>query len=368
MSIRTAHGATTLPGKYYTAEDLYRAETERIFFHHWLYAGRLSQLAAAGSYFLFNTDHESIIVLRDELGELHAFYNLCRHRGTRLCTETTGLFSHSIQCPYHAWTYALDGNLIGTPNMQEVRSFDKAEYPLHRVATAVWEGCAFINFSPNPEPFTKAFAPLINKFTRWHMPELVAVHRLEYDIHANWKLILQNYSECYHCPSLHPVLNQLTPYRNSSNDLMEGPFLGGPMRMAMDGGSMTMSGRACAAPLGEVAGEDRNRVYYYTIFPNMLLSLHPDYVLIHRIQRQSPDRTHIVCDWLFHPDAVAKPDFDPNGAIEFWNMTNKQDWHVSELAQQGVSSRAYTPGPYAELESMVAAFDREYLRALGNQL
>ena len=117
--------------------------------------------------------------------------------------------------------------------------------------------------------------------------------------------------------------------------------------------------------LGEVSGDDLNRIYYYTIFPNLLLSLHPDYVLVHRIERLAVDRTRVVCQWLFHPEAMASPDFDAGGAVEFWNMTNKQDWQVSELAHQGVASRAYRPGPYSELESMIAAWDREYLRALG---
>jgi Rieske 2Fe-2S family protein len=135
--------------------------------------------------------------------------------------------------------------------------------------------------------------------------------------------------------------------------------------MEIDGGSMTMTGQRCAAPLGDLAGEDLNCVQYYTVFPNLLLSLHPDYVLLHRIDRLATDRTRIVCDWLFHRDAIAAPDFDPSGAIEFWNMTNNQDWEVSKLSQQGISSLAYSPGPYSELESMIAAWDREYLKSLG---
>jgi len=177
-------------------------------------------------------------------------------------------------------------------------------------------------------------------------------------------LIFQNYSECYHCPSLHPVLNKLTPFRNSSNNLEEGPFLGGPMRMSIDGGSMTMSGQTCALSLGDLSGEALNCVQYYTLYPNMLLSLLPDYVLIHRIERLAPDRSRVICDWLFHPAATAAPDFDPSGAIEFWSMTNEQDWGVSELSQKGISSQAYTPGPYSELESMIAAWDREYLSSI----
>jgi len=231
---------------------------------------------------------------------------------------------------------------------------------------AVWEGGIFINLAEEPEPFEKAFKPLIGKFEQWHMSELAIAHRLVYEMGANWKLIFQNYSECYHCPNLHPQLNRLTPFRNSANDLEEGPFLGGPMKFAQDFESMTMSGRRCAAPLGGISGEDLRLVYYYTIFPNMLLSLHPDYVLIHQIHRQSPTHTRIVCDWLFHPDAIAKPDFDASDAIKFWNTTNKQDWQVSELSQQGIASQVYSPGPYSELESMIADWDRHYLETLSS--
>ena len=365
MSSRTAFNAKTLARRYYASEDVYEAETERIFLEHWLFAGRVSDLTEPGSYFLFEVETESVIVLRDYEGEIWAHHNVCRHRGTRLVSEPGGTLAKSIQCMYHAWTYSLDGTLSGAPFMDEVEGFCKENYPLKSVSLALWEGCIFVNLANEPEPFEEAYAPLIDKFASWGLDELERAHRIVYDIPANWKLVFQNYSECYHCPGLHPVLNRLTPFRNSSNDLEAGPFLGGPMRMEIEGGSMTMSGQRCAPPLGELEGDALNCAHYYTVFPNFLLSLHPDYVLIHRIDRLATDRTRIVCDWLFHSDAISAPGFDPSGAIEFWNMTNEQDWHVSELSQQGISSRAYTPGPYAELESMIAAWDREYLRALG---
>ena len=122
----------------------------------------------------------------------------------------------------------------------------------------------------------------------------------------------------------------------------------------------------CAAPLGGVSGDDLDLVYYYTLFPNLFLSLHPDYVLIHRGIPQAFDRTRILCDWYFHPDAIVLDDFDPQPAIEFWDMTNREDWNLCTISQQGISSRAYSPGPYSNLESQLAAFDREYLRALGH--
>jgi Rieske 2Fe-2S family protein len=365
MANRSAHNAKTLEGAYYAGAEIYASETEHIFTRRWLYAGRTSQLAGPGSYFLFELEGESVIVLRDSDDQIRAFHNVCRHRGTRLCSEAAGQLSKSIQCPYHAWTYGLDGTLIGAPSMEEVEDFRSEDYPLLSVPIGLWDGGIFLNLDPDAEPFSHAFAPLIGRFNQWNVGALEVAHEIVYEVRANWKLVVQNYSECYHCPGLHPQLNRLSPFRNSSNDLEEGPYLGGPMRLAQDGGSMTMSGRTCAPTLGDVAGEDLSQIYYYTIFPNMLLSLHPDYVLVHRLDRLAVDHTRVVCQWLFHPDTIAAPDFDPNDAVEFWNMTNKQDWHVSELSHQGVASRVYQPGPYSELESMIAAWDREYLRALG---
>jgi Rieske 2Fe-2S family protein len=130
-------------------------------------------------------------------------------------------------------------------------------------------------------------------------------------------------------------------------------------------GSLTMSGKVCARPVGDIQGGDPHRVFYYSIFPNLLLSAHPDYVMVHQLWPQSPERTLILCDWFFHPEAFDRVDFHPADAIEFWDMTNRQDWHVCELSQQGIASRAYQPGPYSPRESIPAAWDREYLRALG---
>lgn len=235
MKTRTAYGATTLPAEYYTSSAIFQKETESIFQEQWLCIGRESQLPHAGSYFLHQADGESIIVTRDQNNEVRAFYNVCRHRGTRMCTETTGDFKGKIQCPYHAWTYSLEGQLIGAPNMNEVNGFDRNEYPLHSVSTAVWEGFLFINFSKNPTSFEIMFAPILDRFRAWHLGELRVAHRIDYDIQSNWKLIFQNYSECYHCPKVHPMLSKLTPYRNTGINLEEGPILGGPMEMSAKG-------------------------------------------------------------------------------------------------------------------------------------
>src|SRR5438552_9996230 len=358
-------GAKTLPQRYFISPEVFAQELEKIFSMQWILVGHQSQIARPGDYFVSEVSGESLIVVRDKRGEIHGFYNVCRHRGSRLIENRNGQLSAAIQCPYHAWTYAFDGRLIGAPHMDDVPGFNKTEYSLHPVNVGLWEGFIFVNLADASAQrggyisLNEWFVPLTGKFSRWNLPALRPAKRIEYDVRANWKLIFQNYSECYHCPGVHPELSKISPYDSSENDLTEGPFLGGLMRIASDK-SLTMSGRTCALPVGDFGNEDFRIVFYYSIFPNMLLSLHPDYVMVHQLQPQSPERTLILCDWFFHPEAFERQDFRPEDAIEFWDMVNRQDWHVCELSQQGVASRTYQPGPYSSRESIPAAWDRYY--------
>ena len=366
MKSRTSFGQHTLARDYYVSPDVWRAEHENIFFKNWLLAGHVSQLSNPGDYFLFDLERESVIVLKDFDGEIRAFHNHCRHRGSRLCQHARGTLGSTIQCPYHAWTYGLDGALRAVPAMTEVPGFDPAKYPLHPVALTNWQGFLFLNLAAQPVDFFEALPGLKGRFEQWHPDELRAVHREVYEVDANWKLFFHNFSECYHCPLVHPQLNKLTPFRNSENDLDEGPVLGGPMWMTNPQGSMTIDGERCAQPFPDLTAEQRARVYYYTLFPGAFISFHPDYVLVHRTQPLTIDRTRIVCEWYFHPDAIAAPGFDPQPAIAFWDITNRQDWDLCANAHRGVTSRAWEPGPYSELESQLAAFDRQYLRAMND--
>jgi phenylpropionate dioxygenase-like ring-hydroxylating dioxygenase large terminal subunit len=359
-------GQRTLPGRYYTSPEIHAEELERIFASRWICVGRGTELPNPGDYLLRTIAGESVIVVRGRDGAVRAFYNVCRHRGTRLCEERQGRFSETIQCPYHAWTYTIDGQLIGAPHMNEVAGFDKSDYPLHAVALETWEGFLFLNLAHEPEPFAQAFKPLIGRFSRFNLPLLRSARRIGYEVAANWKLIFQNYSECLHCPVIHPGLAKLTPYTSGANDLFEGPYLGGYMVLTQEGGSLTMSSRACGAPVGSLPAEELNRVYFYSIFPNLLLSLHPDYVMFHTLSPDGPGHTTITCEWLFHPDSFAQPGFDPDDAVRFWDLTNRQDWHICEQSHAGLSSRAYEPGPYSPREGIAAAWDREFLRALGH--
>ena len=357
-------GAKTLEARWYLSPDVFQAERERIFGRSWIAVGRSDVISDPGEFFVAEVAGESLIVTRDDNGEVHAFYNVCRHRGTQLCQSEQGRFKGSIQCPYHAWTYGLDGRLNVARNMDDVEGFSRADYPLHEAAVTVWSGFIFVSLAREPESFERAFAPILDRFARWRLDDVRTAHTTRYHLACNWKLIFENFSECYHCPIVHPQLERLSPSDSGRNDLTEGAFLGGYSELREHGMSLTTSGSTMRPPLGDICGDDLLRSYYYTVFPSMLLSLHADYAMAHYISPLSPDRTMVECAWLFHRETMLAPHFDPSDAVEFWDATNKQDWHVNELTHRGLRSRAYEPGPYANAEGLLAAFDRYYLERM----
>jgi Rieske 2Fe-2S family protein len=354
----------TLEAGYYLSPVVFAQERDAIFSKRWVCVAREEDVPASGAFVVREVAGESLIVVRGDDGRVRAHFNVCRHRGTRLCTESSGAFARTIQCPYHAWTYALDGRLTGVPDEQQLNDFRRADYGLFSAGCEVWQGFVWVNLADQRPTAADWFAPLNDKLAPWGVGDLVRLGRRTYDVTANWKLIVQNYSECYHCPVIHPALVKLSPPTSGGNDLTDGPFLGGFMDVTEPGGSLTCSGRACGATVGTLAGPDLQRVYYYVVFPNLLLSLHHDYVMVHTLWPIAPDRTRIECEWLFHPDSRDSSLWNPADGIEFWDQTNREDWQVSELTQLGVASSRYQPGPYSNREAMVAAFDRYYLRVL----
>jgi Rieske 2Fe-2S family protein len=361
---RVDAAARTLERHWYASSQTFERERERIFARSWCYMARAERIPHAGDYVLADVAGESVIVTRDATGNVRAFFNVCRHRGTRLCSAESGRFSGSIQCPYHAWTYGLDGALLAARNMSDVPGFERAAFALHEAAVAIVDGFIFANVAFEPEPFESELGPLFARFSRYDIASLRVAREIHYDLNCNWKIVFQNYSECYHCPLVHPQLERLSPSDSGRNDLREGPILGGYSELRDAGTSLTTTGTSSRPPLPGIEGVELGRTYYYTIFPSLLLSLHPDYVMVHEVRPLAVDRTRITCAWLFDPATMATPDFDPSDVVEFWDVTNRQDWHVCELTQAGVSSRAYTPGPYANQEGLLAAFDRHYLRAM----
>ncbi len=351
---------STLAGRYYYDPVIYERELEHIFSQMWVCVGRAEEIAQPGEYRVVIVGRESIIVVRDKEHSLHAFLNVCRHRGSRLCPEAEGHLKGSIQCKYHAWTYGLDGRLIGAPNVLHDEQFDRMAFGLIPVALHVWQGLLWLNLADEPEPIMEQISgPIIERYgsygpiLRWGMGELRVGKSITYDVKANWKLIIENFQECYHCGPVHPELCQLLPgFKTTAN------YVAGDAATYADyAEAFTITGKASRPHLKGLLPEDLRRYYGIVLNPNVLLNLVDDHVVIHTIHPQGPDRSLVVCDWLFDPDVLARPDFDPMDAVDLFDIVNKQDWEVCELAQLGMSSKAYRNGGiYVPAENHIRAF------------
>jgi Rieske 2Fe-2S family protein len=350
--------ALSLPGRYYTDPAVHQAERERFFLGMWVHAGRLEEIPQIGDYVLRDVAGESVIITRGDDGSLHAHYNVCRHRGTRLCEQAEGRFDGLIRCPYHAWAYELGGRLVAAPQMDDLPHFRKEDYPLISPAVGTWDGHVFLNLAEQPAPLSAQLADLPERFSAWRMEELRLGKRVVYDVAANWKLIIQNYSECLHCPGVHPALQRLSHFLSGENAPPHPSYLGGTMELREGIETLTLDGRRSRPCLPGLPANEQRRVHYFAVLPNLLLSLHPDYMMTHTLWPRAVDRTEIVCEWHFHPEAMASGSFDSEDAVSFWDLTNRQDWHVCEQMQLGVRSRAYRPGPYSNREDLLHGFDR----------
>ena len=350
----------TIPARDFYALDVFDLERESLFFRNWICVGREEEIPRPGDYLSRDLLGEGILVVRDESGRIGAFYNVCRHRGTRLCEAGNGHLAKVIQCPYHAWTYALNGRLVGTPNIAEVEGFDRSDHPLHRIALERWEGFLFVNLSDSPPPLSDQLEPNATEFARYRMGDLRSTHRYEYDCDANWKIIVENYNECLHCPTVHPELVELVPiYRRGlvvEDDGFQGNRLGSGVQ------SWTVTGTSKVPPLPGLTEEDLRTYWGFVVFPNMFVNLLPDVVTYELLWPVSPDRTHITYDFLFHPSAIERPDFDPNDIYDFRDLIVRQDLRVCALAQKGVRSRGYGHGVLPPQDEFVYDFEQQYLR------
>ncbi len=364
---------STFPGRYYYDPAIFAEEQEKIFSAMWFYVRRADALPNPGAYQVVTVGRESIIVVRDRDDVLYAFFNVCRHRGARLCNQQFGHLKGSIQCRYHAWTYGLDGRLLGAPNVMNDGRFDRSAYGLLPVALHVWEGLVFLNLADDPQPFEDQLNdPRVQSFgdvapyQRFHIGDLKVGKSISYDVHANWKVIIENTLECYHCGPMHPELCALIPlYRTgklfTNDDLTAGVELGEHVE------AFSITGKASRPPLPGLLPEDTHRYYGLLLLPNVFMNLLSDHVAIDTFQPLLPDLTRVTTDWLFEPDVIARPDFDPSDTVAILDLVNRQDWEVCELAQQGVSSRAYTHGGnYAPDEHHIRGFVDYILDRLGH--
>ena len=353
--------ARLLPPRVFHDPDILTYERNTWFARTWLCVGREEDVAQPGTYMLATVAGESVIVVRDRQHVLRALHNVCRHRGSTLLDPppdgVTGRLVR-IQCPYHAWVYDLDGTLKRAPHTDELVDFEAADNGLLPVRLDTWAGFIFVNLDPAGAPLLDYLADLPGATAAYPIEELRRGRRIEYDVAANWKVIGENYSECYHCPGVHPQLNRLSPYDRGRNLESKGPWAGGWMELIDTAETMSTDGAAHGRPpLPGIGEENARRVYYFVVWPNLLLSLHPDYVMTHQVWPGDAERSRVVCEWFFDPRAMAEPGFDPSDAVDFWDLTNRQDWAVCERQQEGTRSRAYTAGRYSLMEDMVHAFD-----------
>ena len=274
-------------------------------------------------------------------------------------------FEDIVQGRADVTTYGLNGALLNAPHMEKVVGFCEADYPLNSIAAAIWDGHIFINLSQHPVAFSEHLAGLDVKFRPWRMEELEMVERRTYLLKANWKLIIQNYSECVHCPIVHPLLQKLSHYMSGDNEPPQPTYLGGRMDLREGVKTMTMDGKTQRSCLPDLGADDQRHVYYYCLLPNFFLNLHPDYMLTFTMWPKAVDQTDIICEWHFHPDEIRKPGLNPHDAVEFWDITNKQDWELSQRAQEGISSKGYLPGPYSNREELLFALDRFVRKRVG---
>ena len=353
-------GASLLPGRAYHEDAIWEHERTSWFGREWVCVGRESDASEPGTYFLAELAGESVIVVRGRDGQLRGFYNVCRHRATAVVEEPAGKVVR-FQCPYHAWIYDLDGRLIRAKHTDELEDFSFDGFGLTPVGIETWQGFVFANLDVDSPPLSAQLGDLGSEeqFGRFDFSTLRSGHREIYDVAANWKFIAENYSECYHCPGIHPQLNKLTPYDLGGDFEPNGHWQGGWMELVETAETMALQGghRGGRPSMAGITPLDERRIYYYLVWPNMFLSIHPDYLLVHRLEPQGPGRTRIVCDWLFEPATMQASDFDPSDAVGFWDLTNRQDWHVCELQQVGTASRSWTAGRYSTMEASVHAFD-----------
>lgn len=349
--------ANLLPPRVFHDPAVLAYEQEAWFAREWVCVGREEDAGRRGAYFLAQVAGENLIVIRGDDGVLRGFYNVCRHRGATLVEEPCGELVR-FQCPYHAWIYDLKGALRPPRHTELLEDFDPVGWGLVPVRLETWQGYVFVDLSGEAPLLLEVLGDLSRHFARFDLAGLRRARRIEYDVAANWKGIIENYEECYHCPGVHPQLNRITPYNLGEYLPGEGPWLGSWMEVVGDFETLSIDGGAHGRPpIAGMQADDLKRVYYFVLWPNMLISLHPDYLMTHWVWPIEPGRTRVVCEWSFDPQTMARPDFDPSDAVDFWDLTNRQDWHVCELQQVGTGSRAYTAGRYSGIEGSVHGFD-----------
>jgi Rieske 2Fe-2S family protein len=355
----------TLTTADYCSPEIYEIERERFFHGGWFMVARADTIQR-GNRRAVDVAGESILVARDLQGVLHAYANVCRHRGARLCEGESTSTQGSLMCPYHAWTYALDGALIATPHL-DADEVDKSALSLWSVAIAEWHGFVFVSLAKEPVPF--------DQWMQLHGQELLALERFGLgdlcvavttvtDVHANWKIIVENYQECLHCTRVHPELVDIVPvYRTGW--VYDPARDDGGVTLRDGGTSFSLDGRSTLPLLPAMTDADATSYYGCTMFPNAFVDITGTSAIVSTMYPKGPTLTTVKMEYMFAPETIADPAFDPSPIVEFSELVGAQDYVVCEMVQQGVSSRLFTTGQLTTKDDLVIAFTEHYLRSRG---
>lgn len=371
---------------FYTDPDIFAADRDAIFARDWLLAGLVSEIPGPGDYLIFDILHDSIIICRDDAGDIRAFANVCRHRGSRICLETRGT-ARRFTCPYHAWSYNLDGTLFHA----RLLDADPGDLSLHRVRCEVLVGLIYISLSDTPPDFAPLRTAMTPVLAPFDLAQTKIAHRESYTVRANWKLLVENYNECYHCASAHPEfsrshathmaearvapLNAAMQARSRAcgvpTDFIDA--IGGDTgtadyaynRYALLDGFTTGSedGKPLAPLLGTLTGHDGGASDAYVGMLNPML-LYPDHAVLYRFHPIDADHAAQEILWLVHANAQEGRDYDRDRLTWLWDVTTRSDKRIVEHNAAGIASRHYTPGPLTGMERYVARFIQAYQSAL----
>lgn len=352
--------ARTLPGAAYHDAEVFAWEQRVLLPGSWVCVGRSDELSQPGDRRALSVGAEPVVLTRDAAGELHVLSNVCRHRGHEVVPagDSSAL---TLQCPYHAWTYGLDGKFRGGPRLKHMPEFDRTD-PDHGLVTlhvAEWSGWIFVAATPVPPPFMTWIDGFDKIFASHGLDRLRPAVTHDYEVAANWKLLVENYHECYHCDETHPELCRVSSPLSGTDIPPSGAWRGGTMHLLDGTETMSLDGRSHGVAMPGLDPGLAATVWYFSVFPNLLLSVHPDYVMTHLVRPLAPDRTAVTCSWLFPPEAFELADFDPSYAVEFWDITNRQDWAACEGVQRGVTGVGYRQGPFTADEGSAHQFVRQ---------
>lgn len=377
QSVNARELKPALAARFYSSAEVFRLETERIFHSQWFNVGRADQIPAKGDCLHVAVAGESVLVVRGRDDALRAFYNVCRHRGSQLIRTPalpdvlvpealhSGQLAGAVVCPYHAWSYNLDGTLRAAPFVRFDDDCPKDRFSLVPVSLDTWGGFVFLNLaSPSPLPLHEQLAEPVRRLVRYPLQEMRRGAQMVYDVRANWKIIMENYNECYHCGPVHPELCALVPaFRERGGAGLDWED-GIPHRPGA--WTFTTTGTSTRAPFPGLSDKEKTHHKGEIAYPNLLLSVAAEHVAAFTLWPKSPELTRIACEFLFHPTEIAKPDFDPSDVVDFWDMVNRQDWQACESVQQGMRSRGFRGGFYAPMEDPSLDIRRYLEKHLGD--